>query len=126
MILITYVNDTLFVGPDLEKIEKVIKELEELGYGLTREEGDEKTAFTFLAVSIMPDPITKMLHLTQEGLIKTILAATGMTDCNTRGPPSTTGPLGTDAAGAHRKESWNYSSIIGMMMYLSSNAHPKI
>jgi hypothetical protein len=68
-----------------------------------------------------------MLRLTQEGLIKKILAATGMTDCNTRGSPRTsTGPLWTDAAGVHRKESWNYSSIIGMMMYLSSNVHPEI
>ena len=35
MILIRCVDDTLFFGPDLKQIEKVISELEGLGYGLT-------------------------------------------------------------------------------------------
>ena len=54
MILITYVDDTLFFGPVLKQIEKVISELKGLGYGLTREEGGESTAFAFLGVSITP------------------------------------------------------------------------
>ena len=45
MILITYVEDTLFFGPDLKNIEQTIYELEGLGYGLTREEGDKTAAF---------------------------------------------------------------------------------
>jgi hypothetical protein len=126
MILITYVDDTLFFGPDLKAIEQVITDLENLGYGLTREEGDETTAFAFLGVSITPDPLTKMLKLTQAGLIKKVLEATQMSDCNTRGSPSLISPLGTDATGPQRKEPWNYASIIGMLMYLSSNAHPEI
>jgi hypothetical protein len=69
MILITYVDDTLFFGPDLKAIKKVITELEGLGYSLTCEEGDETTDFAFLGISILPDPITKMLKLTQKGLI---------------------------------------------------------
>ncbi len=59
MIIITYVDDTLFFGPDLKDIEKVITELEGAGYGLTREEGDENTAFAFLGVSILPDPLPR-------------------------------------------------------------------
>ena len=35
MILIIYVDHTLFFGPDLKQIEKVTSELEGLGYGLT-------------------------------------------------------------------------------------------
>ncbi len=128
MILITYVDDTLFFGPDIKEIEKVIAELELAGYALTREEGDEETVFLFLGVSITPNPATKMVTLTRTGLIDKILAATaGMTDCNTRGSPCTKSGLGTDANGTHhRKETWNYASIIGMLMYLSSNAHPEI
>jgi hypothetical protein len=126
MIIITYVDDTLFFGPDLKAIEGVITELEGLGYGLTREEGDEATAFAFLGVTILPDPVTKQLKLTQKGLILKILEATGMSDCNTRGSPALSSPLGTDADGPRRKDPWNYSSVIGMMMYLSSNAHPEI
>jgi hypothetical protein len=65
MILIAYIDSTLSFGPDLKAIEKVMTELKGLGYGLMREEGNETTAFAFLGVSILPDPITKMLKLTQ-------------------------------------------------------------
>ena len=36
MILITYVDDTIFSGPDLKHIKNVISELDGLGYGITR------------------------------------------------------------------------------------------
>ena len=126
MILITYVDDTLFFGPDLKQIEKGISKLEGLGYGLTREEVDKSTAFVFLGVSITPYSVTKMLQLTQTGLIEKIFKSTGMSDCNTRGSPAISSPLGTDATGVHRKDSWDYASVIGMMMYLASNYHPEI
>jgi hypothetical protein len=48
MILITYVDNVLFFGPDLKAIEKVITKLENMGYGLTRKEGDGSTAFARL------------------------------------------------------------------------------
>jgi hypothetical protein len=100
--------------------------LEGLGYGLSREEGDENTAFAFLGVSILPDPVTKMLKLTKKGLILKVLAATGMSDCNTWGSPALSAPLGTNSDGPRRKDIWSYASVIGMLMYLSSNAHPEI
>ena len=67
-----------------------------------------------------------MLKLMQKGLIKKVLEAAGMSDCNTRGSPALTSPFGTDADGPHRKDPWNYASIVGMLMYLLSNAHPEI
>ena len=126
MILIRYVDDTLLFGPYLKHIKKVISKLEGLGYGLTREEGDESTEFAFLGVSITPDPVTKILRLTQTSLVEKILKSTGMYECNTRGSPAISSPLGTNSTGSHRKDSWNYASIIGMMMYLASNDHPDI
>ena len=63
MILITYVNDTLLFGPDVKKIEQTICELEGPGYGLTREEGNKTKSFSFLGVSITPNPVTKLLRL---------------------------------------------------------------
>jgi hypothetical protein len=41
-----------------------------------------------------------------------------MSNCNTRGSLALTSPLGTDA--------WNYASAVGILIYLLSNAHPKI
>jgi hypothetical protein len=52
--------------------------------------------------------------------------ATGMLDCNTWGSPALSVPLGTDADGPWWKDTWHYASAIGMLMYLSSNAHPHI
>ena len=107
MILITYVNDTLFFGPYLKHIKKFISEIEVIGYGLTREESDEITVFAFLGVSITPDPITKMLQLTKTGIIEKIVKSTGISDYNTGGSPAISSTLGTDATGARRKDSWN-------------------
>ena len=70
-------------------------------------------------------PLSRYNHL-QKGLILKVLAATGMTDCNTRGSPALSTPLGTNADGPRRKDAWHYASVIGMLMYLSSNAHPEI
>jgi hypothetical protein len=123
MIIITYVDDTLFFGPDLKAIKGVITKLKGLGYGLTCKEGG---AIAFLGVTILPDPVSKQLKLTQKGLILKILEATGMSDCNTRGSPALSSSLGTDRDGPRRKDPWKYSSVIGMIMYLSSNAHPEI
>ena len=50
----------------------------------------------------------------------------GMTHCNPRATPCTIDPLGTDADGTSFSESWNYASVVGMLMYLCSNAYPEI
>jgi hypothetical protein len=75
---------------------------------------------------MLPDPVTKMLKLTQTGLFKKVLGAMGTLEYNTQGLPTLPTPLGTDTNGPLRKGKWNYASVIGMLMYLSSNAHPKI
>ena len=61
MILIMYVYYTLFFGQYPQDIEKVISELEKAGYALTNGYGYKPTVFSFLGVSITPDPITKLL-----------------------------------------------------------------
>ena len=72
--------------------------------------------------------VTKDDHIQfkQHGLINKVLEATGMTECNHKKTPASRTPLGTDANGAPFQESWKYSSIIGMLMYLAANAHPEI
>ena len=49
-----------------------------------------------------------------------------MTECNSKETPAGIVPLGTDAAGKARAHSWHYGSVIGMLMYLCSNAYPEI
>ena len=66
------------------------------------------------------------LCLTQTGLIDKVLAITSMTDCNGVDIPSTTTPIGLDTHGDPFIESWQYNSVIGMLMYLSTNTGPDI
>ena len=49
-----------------------------------------------------------------------------MYDYKTRGYPTKFTSLRTDANEPHHKERLNYAYVIGMLMYLSSNAHPEI
>ena len=65
----------------------------------------------------------------QTGLIRKVLEATGVEHFN--GLPTPTNveaPLGTDANGSEAKVDWSnsYASVIGMMLYLSSNKTPDI
>ena len=125
-IVITYVDDCLFFGPDIKGIKKAIMELYDNGYNFTRGYGDKDNVFSFLVVRIEPDKELNMLVLTQTGIINKILETFGMSDCNTEGYPTKVTPLGIDANGPHWKERWNYASVIWMIMYLSSKAHPGI
>ncbi len=120
MVILSYVDDCLFFGPDLNKINQVIKQLKDLKYQLTEEED----VYAFLGVQVNQKGST--FKLSQSGLIKKVLKHTGMTDCNAKDTPCNQMPLGTDANGKPRQEEWNYASAVGMLMYLCSNAHPEI
>ena len=65
----------------------------------------------------------------QNGLIRKVLEATGMDNCN--GLPTPTkveAPLRTDVNGSEANRDWpkSYASVIGMMLYLASNKIPDI
>ena len=49
-----------------------------------------------------------------------------MEDCNHKDTPCNLQPLGTDANGKPYKETWEYASVVGMLMYLCNNAYPEI
>ena len=59
-------------------------------------------------------------------MIDNVLAAIGFTDCNGCETPATTDPLHIDKHGAPFDESWQYDSIIGMLMHLAVNTQPDI
>ena len=49
-----------------------------------------------------------------------------MSDCNGVDTPATTTPIGIDVNGDPFSETWQYNSIVGMLMYLSANTCPDI
>ena len=65
-------------------------------------------------------------NLTQMGLIQKILAHSNMESCNSAPTPAVTTPLGMDKDGKPFSESWDYASIVGMLMYLGQNTCPDI
>ena len=66
------------------------------------------------------------IELTQKGLIEKIIDATNMQDAKEISTPADNKPLGKDANGAPFRESWNYPSVVGMLLYLSGNSRPDI
>ena len=64
--------------------------------------------------------------MTQPGLIKKITEATGMTLYSPNKTPTSQTALGSDPEGPPTEENWKYSSVVGMLLYLSMNTRPDI
>jgi hypothetical protein len=63
----------------------------------------------------------------QTALIDKIIKTAEMQDCNPNYTPASTTALGTDENGEPWPQyPWKYSSIVGMMVYLSTNTRPDI
>lgn len=118
--VVLYVDDAGIGAKDPKDIDKLIEQLRELGFEL-KKEGDF-TEFLGIKLEKMKDGA---VELTQTGLIDKILQAADMVDCSPNRVPAT-GPLGSDPDGAPMQETWNYRSIVGMLLYLSTNTRPDI
>lgn len=126
-ICVVYVDDTIFGSLSLANIESEISSLhiplEHQNHTFTlRNEG---AVSAFLGIQIQKLRVNEF-HLTQTGLIDRILTATHLQDCNGCDTPATIDPLFADLSGEPFSESWQYDSIIGMLMYLANNTRPDI
>ena len=127
MMCVIYVDDTIFTGPNQELIENEIKLL---GIKQPHEERpfefrDEGELSAFLGIKIEKQDEHRF-YLSQPGLIEKVLTASGMMDCKPNTTPSALEPLGPDEEGEPMNESWEYASILGMLMYLANNTRPDI
>ena len=86
---------------------------------------DEGELSAFLGIKIEQRG-NKEFYLSQPGLITKVLEAAGMAECNPNLTPAALDPLGPDLEGSPMEESWEYASIIGMLMYLANNTRPDI
>jgi histone deacetylase 1/2 len=122
-----YVDDTILCGPDNDVLEAEIRglgvnNLEQRHSFQLRDEGE---VGDFLGIRIHKQGKGKF-NLTQTGLIEKVISATGMQDCNPISTPTSKEALGSDRDGEAFTEKWNYSTIVGMLLYLSSNTRPDI
>jgi hypothetical protein len=124
VICIVYVDDLLFWSPKEEYIYEFGERLHAEEVEL-KEEGD---AAGFLGVQLHRDETTGHTHMTQEGLIKQIIEALGldMDQTNAKGTPAKHKPLLKDENGEPQQDTFNYASVVGMLLYLSGHTRPDL
>ena len=121
MFIIIFVDDCGLCFKEESLVSDFLSFLDKEGFKYTK----ESTFAEFLGIKYEKD-LNGNVHLTQTGLINKILDVTGMTQCNTNKLPSAREPLGLDENGDPMNEKWDYASVVGMLLYLSTNTRPDI
>ena len=121
MIIIVYVDDMGVAAEREELIDELISFLQSKGLELQRE--GKFQDYLGIIFSHSSDGST---HMIQSGLIKKIIQATGMEQCNPNKTPALKTCLGKDEDGEPMDATFNYRSIVGMLLYLSGNTRPDI
>ena len=80
----------------------------------------------FLGVLIKRQDKQGIMELTQTGLISRVIESMGLTDSNAKQSPSEKTPLIADREGEPCNESFNFSSVVGMLSYLAGHTRPDI
>ena len=122
MMVVCYVDDAGIAAKDPKDIDKFIEDLEKLGFTLTKENSFSE----YLGIKFEHNEQEGRIKMTQTGLIKKVLAAAKMEDCNPAKTPARPECVGLDPDGMVMKESWSYRSIVGMLLYLATNTRPDI
>ena len=128
VICVVYVDDCLFWAPSQSEIDNLMESFKEDGPSYNWEHSKGELVSELLGIDI------KTLYnggfqFCQNGLIRKVLEATGMEDCNgLTTPTKVEAPFGTDVNGSEANRDWpnSYSSVIGMMLYLASTTRPDI
>ena len=118
--LVVHVDDCRIAYKDEEVLNWLVNALEKKGLLLTK----EGSFHEYLGISY--EHKENKILLTQKGLIKKIIEAVGLKSCNSNFIPASTECLGIDPNGEPMTETWSYPSIVGMLLYLSSNTRPDI
>ena len=118
--LVVHVDDCGIAYKDEEVLNWFVSSLKKKGLLLTIEGSFNE----YLGISY--EQKGNSIVLTQKGLIKKIIEAVGLEKCNANFTPASTTCLGIDPTGDPMTEIWEYSSIVGMLLYLSSNTRPDI
>lgn len=124
VICVCYVDDLIFWSRDESHIEELAEMLRSEGVDLEQ----ESDAAGFLGVKLTRDETTGFMHLTQSGLIDRIIAALGLDvgTINGKATPAEAKPLTKDEDGEAAQGSFNYASVVGMLLYLSGHTRPDI
>ncbi len=124
VICIVYIDNLIFWSKDTIEINNSAMQLHELGVDLEQEDD----AAGFLGVMLEQDPETGLLKMKQTGLIRQVIKALGLDDGCAKGKytPTESKPLVKDINGNSASGAFSYSSVMGMLLYLSGHTCPDI
>ena len=122
LIILAYVDDILMFGKNQAALDESLSRFKETKMNFT----EETDVFAYLGVEVVRKDDTGEITLVQKGLTDKIVRTTGMEDANQKHTPEEASPLGTNSEGDTMEETWSYPSVIGMLLYLSSNSRPDI
>jgi Reverse transcriptase (RNA-dependent DNA polymerase) len=122
LLVVVFVDDCVFAAPSEDLIDDFIGRLWAMGFELEREGSFEQ----FLGIKLERKQHEGTIELTQKGLINKIISITGLESCKPNATPASQLALGRNDDGKPMDETWGYSSVIGMLLYLSTNTHPGI
>jgi hypothetical protein len=121
-LLVVFVDDCVFAAPSEDLIDDFIGRLRAMGFELEREGLFEQ----FLGIKLERNQHEGTIELTPKGLIHKIISVTGLESCKPNATPASQLALSRDDDGEPMDEMWGYSSVIGMLLYLSTNTRPDI
>jgi hypothetical protein len=118
-----YTDDTIITGPYEDMIKSTIKDIGKL-YDITH----KSTVSDFLGVNISRTKSDGSITLTQQKLIKSIIADLGLKDeSTTRATPSLSSKILHAYPGSPPYEgSWSYRSVIGKLNFLEKSTRPDL
>jgi hypothetical protein len=124
VICISYVDDFIFWACNEKDIHHIVMKLRVVGVDLEQ----ETDAAGLLGIWMERDPDTGLMKMKQEELTVCIIEAMGL-DVGTVTPmwtPAEAAPLVKDSEGALATGAFSYSSVVGMLLYLSGHTCPDI
>ena len=122
MMAVCWVDDLVLAFKDPTEKDRFLKAMQDYGFTLTMD--DSLEAFLGIKFETLPDG---GFNLTQPALIDKIIEMTGMQDCNSSPTPAAPNqPLAKDPDGEPMNEKWSYPSVVGALLYLSTNTRPDI
>jgi hypothetical protein len=118
-----YSDDICIIAKDKPTLQKFLTDLKGRGLEFTEDPGG---LCEYLGIKLERDLEKGTFKLTQTGLIDKIVNATSLQACSHNRMPTTQIGLGADPDGDPMTKWWSNPSIIGMLLYLSTNTRPDI
>lgn len=120
-IMIVYTDDCLIFPKEDVTINSLIKSL-----NTTYLLEDQGTVSDYLGIQIVKNCTSKQIHMSQPGLIDSILQDLHLIAGSHTKDTTAMGILHPDSDGHPREDRWNYRSVTGKLNYLAQNTRPDI